>query len=101
MDDYVACFRDPASIHASCEDYRAGWTLDRAHDETDRTADRTILAPMLALWAAEYSVARSHPLETWREWAADVRGVEVPGGHFPCEESPAETANALRDFFAG
>ena len=30
--DYLHCFSDLASIHASCEDYRAGWTVDRDHD---------------------------------------------------------------------
>ena len=26
--DYIACFAEPACIHATCEDYRAGWTVD-------------------------------------------------------------------------
>jgi haloacetate dehalogenase len=33
--EYERCF-DPATIHASCEDYRAGATVDLTHDHTDR-----------------------------------------------------------------
>ena len=33
--EYRRCFSDPATIHASCEDYRAAATIDLAHDEAD------------------------------------------------------------------
>ena len=33
--EYFRCFNSPASIHADCEDYRAGATIDLAHDEAD------------------------------------------------------------------
>ena len=49
---YRAFFAEPARIHACCEDYRAGATLDRAHDEADLAAGRTIACPVLALWGA-------------------------------------------------
>jgi haloacetate dehalogenase len=98
--DYVACFRDPASIHATCEDYRAGRGADQEDDERDR-GRRRIEAPLLALWGAGYSVAKAKPLETWQRWATDVQGHSVPGGHFVPEESPEETATALLEFFGG
>lgn len=88
--DYIESFRDPASIHATCEDYRAGWTRDRENDEADR-GKRRITAPLLVIWGRDYSVAKARPVETWRAWADDVTGVEVSGGHFQCEEAPAET----------
>lgn len=96
--DYVECFSDPACIHATCEDYRAGWTLDRQYDEADLGLKK-ITAPLLVLWGEQYGVAKAEPLETWRRWADGVRGQGIPGGHFICEESPEETANALLDFF--
>ena len=97
LEDYVACFRDPASIHATCEDYRAGWTLDRERDEADR--GRKIALPVLTLWGESYGVAKSGPLAHWREWASDVRGHGVPGGHFNAEEAPQEVGAALMAFF--
>jgi haloacetate dehalogenase len=100
LEDYIACFSNPASIHGSCEDYRAGWTRDRALDEEDREAGRRIAAPLLVLWGEQYSVARAEPLKVWSRWAEQVQGQAVPGGHFQLEEAPAETAEALLRFFA-
>jgi haloacetate dehalogenase len=57
---------------------------------------------MLALWGASGipSETRS-PLDTWREWAKDVRGFAIDCGHYLPEENPQATAKALVDFFAG
>jgi haloacetate dehalogenase len=33
--EYLRCFRDPATIHGSCEDYRAAATVDLDHDTVD------------------------------------------------------------------
>jgi haloacetate dehalogenase len=98
LGDYVACFADPASLHATCEDYRAGWTVDRALDEADRGVCK-IAAPLLALWGAGYGLVKTGPLDIWRDWAADVRGHGVPGGHFCPEEAPAEVTAAFLGFF--
>lgn len=35
--EYLRCFRDPATIHATCENYRAAVTIDLQHDRADRT----------------------------------------------------------------
>lgn len=43
------------------------------------------------------SIAIDQP---WRQYAVDVRGHVVPGGHFLPEEAPDETYAALRAFFA-
>ncbi|MCB2099576.1 MAG: alpha/beta hydrolase [Rhodobacterales bacterium] len=96
--EYRRCFADPATIHASCEDYRAAATIDLVHDEADM--DRTITCPLLVLWGAEGLMARSYDvLETWRERAQDVRGHALPCGHFLPEEAPQETLDAFQAFF--
>jgi haloacetate dehalogenase len=98
---YLEAFRDPATIHATCEDYRAGATLDFAHDEADR-GRRRITCPVLAIWGeARTRQRRYDTFAVWREWAADVRGGPLPCGHFLAEEAPAATHAALRDFFRG
>jgi haloacetate dehalogenase len=102
MAGYVAHFRDPACIHASCEDYRAGATLDLEHDTADREAGRRIACPVLALWGAGRTGRGGRDrLAVWREWADDVRGEGLPCGHFLPEEAPDETFAALRAFFKG
>jgi haloacetate dehalogenase len=103
---YVAALRDPASVHAICEEYRAAATLDVAQDLADRAAGRRIACPTLVLWGANgpldsWYAGAGGPLEIWRAWAADVRGRAVAGGHFFAEQNPTETTRLLSDFFAG
>lgn len=97
---YRSALSRPERIHAFCEDYRAGASLDRAHDEADRAAGRMIAAPLLALWGdAGIPGEGRPPLDVWREWADDVRGHAIACGHFLPEEAPRETLAALLDFF--
>ncbi len=97
MAEYVRCFCDPATIHATCEDYRAGATIDLAHDEAD--LDAKVSCPFLALWSATGYVGRTEDvLQVWREYATDVRGHSLPCGHYLAEEMPGETYAALREF---
>ncbi len=101
---YAAALRDPAQIHAICEEYRAAATVDREHDRADLQAGRQIDCPLLALWSAHGGLANWYeeaggPLGIWRRWARDVRGHSVDGGHFFPEEKPEATAGLLREFF--
>jgi haloacetate dehalogenase len=95
--EYERCLRDPRVIHAICEDYRAGATIDVALDEADRGRN-TIACPLLALWGERGPLARTDVLDTWRTWADDVRGAALPCGHHLPEEAPRETYTALREF---
>jgi haloacetate dehalogenase len=98
--DYLAAFRDPATIHAGCEDYRAGAGYDRRLDEEDR-GKRKIAAPLQVLWGAKGAMGTWFDvLEIWRAWAKDLRGQALDCGHFVPEEQPAETARLLRGFFS-
>lgn len=97
---YRVFFSDPARVHACCEDYRAGATLDRAHDEADLAAGRRIGAPLLALWgAAGIPASGASPLDVWRNWCDDVQGLAMQSGHFLPEEDPEATRDALLAFF--
>jgi haloacetate dehalogenase len=96
--EYIRCFSDPAAIHASCEDYRAGATVDDEHDAAD-LGHRKIACPLLVLWG-DRGIAQEaeDPLAAWRPWADDARGQGIPAGHFLPEEAPAETLAALDAF---
>ena len=100
---YLHAFRNPATVHAMCEDYRAAASIDLEHDRTDRLAGRTVACPTLALWGGDSVVGRGYadPLALWRPYAPDVRGHALPGGHFLPEERPEETLAALLAFFGG
>jgi haloacetate dehalogenase len=101
--DYMRCFRDPATIHAICEDYRATFGVDLDMDEVDFKAGRKIKCPLLLLWGATGGVGRNHDSMTiWPRYAADIRGGKaLPCGHYLSEEAPEETYAELRAFFAG
>ncbi len=97
LDEYVRCFCDPATIHATCEDYRAGASIDLVHDEAD--FDAKITCPMMALWSETGYVGRTQDvLEAWRDYATDLRGQSFNCGHFLAEEKPDETYAAIRSF---
>jgi haloacetate dehalogenase len=97
--EYVRCFCTPEGVHATCEDYRAGASVDFQHDAEDASKQR-IVCPTLAL-VGRRGLARINAAQIWREWCADVRVAELPCGHFLPEEAPAETFEALRTFFTG
>jgi haloacetate dehalogenase len=102
---YVDALRDPAAVHAICEEYRAAATLDFANDNEDRRAGRCIDCPVLALWSAGSALDTWYerdggPLGIWRDWARDVRGRALSGGHFFPEQNPEETIAELRSFFS-
>jgi haloacetate dehalogenase len=98
--DYLRCVHNPETIHAMCEDYRAGATIDYALDEADR-GTRRITCPILVLWSSRGELEAWYDvLSVWRAWADDVRGRALDCGHYLAEESPDETYAALHAFLS-
>lgn len=96
---YRALLADPLRVRAVCEDYRAGATIDRELDEVDLAGERRITCPLLALWGKAYvGSSAASPIDLWREIADDVRGEEIPAGHFLAEEAPEATLAAILAF---
>jgi len=102
--EYKRCFRNPQTIHAICEDYRAAAGIDLEHDEKDMKAGRKIECPVLLLWGATGGVGRNHnpgPADIWKSYASNIVDAHaVPSGHYLMDEAPKETTAALRKFFA-
>jgi haloacetate dehalogenase len=96
LEHYRALLRDPARVHAVCEDYRAGAGIDRALDDADMAAGRRIACPTLVLYASHYLAGS--PLDIWRAWCTEVAGAAIASGHFLAEENPDETLAALVPF---
>ncbi len=98
--DYRRAFHNPETIHAFCEDYRAGASIDFAQDEEDRGKKR-INCPVLALWSGRDELEKWYDvLAIWRDWAEDVRGRALDCGHYLAEELPDETYAELHAFFS-
>jgi haloacetate dehalogenase len=101
VEAYRARLRDPDSVTAMCEDYRAGATVDRAHDDADR-GTRTIACAVRVLWGADGAlpIFYEDPLDPWRALAPQATGRGVAGaGHFVPEDAPGEVAADLAEFF--
>lgn len=95
VSEYRRCF-DSSTVHAGCEDYRAGATIDLVHDQAD--ADRLIACPVLVLWSEQGIGSSYDVLSIWREQADDVRGRALDSGHFLAEERPAAITAELLAF---
>ncbi|WP_299530753.1 alpha/beta hydrolase [uncultured Streptomyces sp.] len=102
-DEWRAATRNPDVVRAMLEDYRAGLTVDRRHEEEDRAAGNRVWCPALVLWSLRDDLEQLHgdPVEIWRQWAPDVRGHGIDAGHHVAEEAPEPLAAALADFFGG
>ena len=97
--EYLRCFADPHTLHAMCEDYRAGASIDLQHDEAD--LGTPLRCPTLVLWGVHGAMHRLFDvLETWRPRAPEAHGKALPAGHWLPEECPQEVSAALTDFFA-
>jgi haloacetate dehalogenase len=98
--DYHRAIHDPATVRAMCEDYRAGLTIDREHDDADQAAGRKVTCPVLMLWATRDDMERlyGNPLAIWQRWAGNVQGAPIVSGHHIAEEAPEQLAAALTNF---
>ncbi|MBT7953574.1 MAG: alpha/beta hydrolase [Rhodospirillaceae bacterium] len=100
MAEYIRCFSNPETIHASCEDYRAAASIDLELDRADRDAGHKITCPTLVLWGEKGAMGQCYDvLDTWQAKCEDVGGTALPGGHFLAEEAPDETYQALAGFY--
>ena len=97
--DYLRCFNNPGTIHACCEDYRAGASIDLVHDDAD--FDQKINCPMLVMWSTTGFVGRTQDvLKVWQDYATNVRGLPLPCGHYIAEELPDEAYEAIKGFLS-
>ena len=97
IQEYLRCFTTE-TIQASCEDYRAGASIDLVHHEED--FDKKISCPLQVLWGSKATLEELYdPIKVWKEWALHVEGQSIDCGHFLPEESPVETYNAIINFF--
>ena len=99
--DLRRAIHDPETVHAMVEDYRAGVTVDREHDDADRAAGRRVRCRTLVAWSVHDDLEDlwGDPVAIWRAWADDVRGATIDSGHHMAEEAPDQLAAVLGDFF--
>ncbi len=96
---YRRAWRDPATIHAMCNDYRAALSHDFDDDAAD--LDRQVTCPALILCGRDGVMARCYDMDAiWAGKCRDMNARAVTGGHFFPDTNPEETANILLDFLS-
>ena len=96
---YVAAFSNPGYLHASLEDYRAGFGPDLILDTVDHQAGRRVSQPLLTLWGADGGLGQKDVLTVWRRYADDVRGEPIERcRHYLPEEAPRTVSDRIRAF---
>lgn len=97
--EYLRTYRDPATLHAICEDYRASASIDLDHDRADQ--NRRVAVPLLAIWGEQSVVGELYDVEaTWKEKADHVTGCALPCGHAIPEEAPEMLFEKLLAFLS-
>ena len=100
-EEYLKAFSNSESIHAICEDYRAGAFVDGNHDAEDKRDGKKINIPTTVLWQDPKGMDLPFdPLKIWQSWAPNATGKPVDAGHLLPEEKPDEVVEALKDLLS-
>ena len=100
LEEYIGFHRDPAALHALCEDYRAAYSIDIEHDDADE--GKKVAQPLRVLWGTKGIIDRTYgAVKIWQERASTVTGHGIEGSHYFPEERPKEVAEDIADFFSG
>jgi pimeloyl-ACP methyl ester carboxylesterase len=104
FDEYVKVLEQPEAVHAMCEDYRAGASVDMEEAQEDLKYRRLIRCSLRVLWGKHGVIEKCFDaVKDWKDVAA--LGVEVDGGNVECghyipEEAPDVVVENIRSFFA-
>jgi haloacetate dehalogenase len=94
--EYARVMTNPDTIHAMCEDYRAGASIDLKHDAAD--LNKKIGCPLRVLWAEKGAMGRIYDvMAIWRERGRKVSGRPLPGGHNLQEDVPEMVEEEIRN----
>ena len=98
---YLKANATPEAITAMCQCFRAGFHIDRQHDQADRDAGKKITCPTLVMWGEQGIVGKHFDVERiWRRWCEQPQFASIPSGHFIPEEAPEEALAALNGFLS-
>ena len=96
---YRAAWRDPATVHGMCNDYRAAIDHDLALDAAD--LGRRVTCPTLVGWGADGAMGRAYDVAaTWSDRLTHITPAPLPGGHFLVDTHPEPLTDALATFLA-
>nr|WP_321445473.1 alpha/beta hydrolase [uncultured Cohaesibacter sp.] len=101
MAHYRATFATPDRIHAACEDYRAGWSIDQQIDLADREKGNRIACPTMVISGPASKTSDADGQRAiWSQWATDLTCHTVTAGHFVAEEAPEDSLSLMLEFLS-
>jgi haloacetate dehalogenase len=100
LNDYLNCIKNPETINAICEDYRAAATIDLIDDKISRDKNIQIKVPLLVLWGNKGKLEQWYEtLSIWKKYCSqEVKGKAINSGHYLAEENPDEVIQILKTF---
>ena len=100
LSDYLECLKNPLTIEAICEDYRAAATIDIKDDKISRENKLQIKSPTMILWGKKGKIEQWYnPLVIWKDYcSAELQGYGIDTGHYLAEEAPEEIIKCVRGF---
>jgi haloacetate dehalogenase len=100
LNDYLECIKNPETIKAICEDYRAAATVDLIDDRKSRDDKIKINVPLLVLWGNKGKIEQWYDtLKIWQNYCSlAVKGCAINSGHYLAEENPIEIIENIRKF---
>ena len=98
--EYARCCT-AENIHAVCEDYRAGVSIDMDMDSADVAAGRKITCPTAIYWGGHSHTEKFFdPHDAWPRYCADIKRMrKLDCGHYPAEQVPDDVYEELHHFF--
>jgi haloacetate dehalogenase len=102
--EYIRCIKNPRTVYAMCEDYRATVSCDFDMDTADFNAGNKITPPLMVLWGQRSHTENVHGdvLSVWKaNYATDAWGGGIACGHYVNEEAPDQTYDYLMKHFTG
>ena len=97
----AAALMEPDTVRAMLEDYRAGLSVDYAHDHADRERGRKVTCPTLVAWSIHDDMEQLYgdPAAIWRGWVdAPIHTARIDSGHHMAEDNPEQLATVLAAF---
>ena len=100
LEDYLECVKNPATISAICEDYRAAATIDLIDDKFSRKNKVKLQMPVKVLWGSKGKIEKWYkPLSIWQNYCSqEVNGNAINSGHYLAEENPEEILENINNF---
>jgi haloacetate dehalogenase len=97
LSDYLAMARDPASMAAMKESFRAAATIDRLQMAVARAQGRRIACETVVLWGTHGHLGGWYdPRAAWQAVCAGrVSGLAIEAGHYLAEQAPQEVIDVL------